>query len=100
MSALRSFKVQTMEVDEVFERIGGFGRSQIIIYFLVNSIHILLGIHTLALAFIGVEPSWTCGSGEQDTVNKCLRYGRKLCTPEYSNDFMETSIVSEVSHNS
>lgn len=87
-----------MDVDEVFQRIGGFGKSQKTIYFLVNSVYILLGIHSLAPIFIGVEPKWTCGDSEedQDTASKCLRFGQGMCVPKYSKDF--TSIVSEVSN--
>ena len=85
-----------MDVDEVFKRIGGFGRSQKTIYFLVNSIHIILGIHALALVFIAVEPNWTCEGSVPgvENLDKCLRFSQGNCSPDYSKDF--TSIVSEV----
>ena len=81
----------------MFQKIGGFGRSQKTIYFLVNSVHMVLGFHILGLAFIGVEPpNWTCGKivEDQSRDSKCLRFGQEKCLPQYPEDM--SSIVTEV----
>ena len=81
------------DIDDVFERIGGFGRFQTKTYFLMNLVHIVCGIHTLILAFIGIEPNWTC-EGPNNHQDKCLQYGLDECTPHY--DSAITSVVAEV----
>ena len=77
----------------MLEKIGGCGRAQIKIVFLVQSVHYFVLFHVLSPIFIGVEPKWTCGSSEEDQ-DACLRFRQGKCAPKYSNDF--TSIVSEV----
>jgi len=84
------------DVDEVFERIGGFGKYQRRAYFLMSSAQFAVGLHTLILTFIGapLSISWSCG--ESTTLEgKCVSYGKQDCQPKYIPT--GTSIVDEVS---
>lgn len=84
---------QSMDIDNVFTRIGEFGSAQKKIFYILCTNQIFLGFHALALAFIGPEPAWSCGRKE-DEAERCAAFEKKECSPLYSNEF--TSIVSEV----
>lgn len=84
---------QSMDIDNVFTRIGDFGSAQKKIFYILCTCQIFLGCHALVLAFIGPEPEWSCGE-KKDEVERCTAFEKKDCSPIYSNEF--TSIVSEV----
>ncbi len=80
-----------IDVDEVFERIGGFGRAQKKIYYLMNSVHIAAGLHTMILTFIAIKPKWSCLTGQQGS---CTQFNLGECEPQY--DPTVSSIIAEV----
>ncbi len=79
------------DLDEVFEKIGGFGNAQKKIYYLMNLVHIAAGFHTLILTFIGIDPEWTCKNEQKS----CLLFDSGECEPRF--DPAVSSIISEVS---
>jgi hypothetical protein len=81
-----------MEVDEVIERIGGFGAAQKKVVCLVNLAQLATAFHALSYTFLAEAPSWHCPEVQQK--NSCAIVGARSCAPKYSADF--TSIVSEV----
>jgi len=85
-----------MEIDEVLEEIGGFGRFQAKVVFLLNLGHIACGLVAMCITFVGAPPEWSCEE-RSDIVDddQCERLEEGTCTPKYSQEF--TSIVSEVS---
>ena len=86
-----------MEVDDVIERIGGFGAAQKKIVCLVNFAHIAVAFHALSYTFIAEDPGWLCAqSGDQLSKNACAMVTDGSCAPKYTSDF--TSIVTEVQY--
>ncbi len=97
---------RTMDVDEVWERIGEFGPAQKKIFFLVNLAQVYGALTVFAISFAGIDPGWSCSLETEeatesavtqdltDPVLKCYHYERGECDPAYSNRF--TSIVTEV----
>lgn len=81
-----------MDIDNVFARIGDFGSAQKKIFYILCTCQIFLGCHALVLAYIGLEPEWSCGG--KDEVERCAAFEKRDCSPIYSNEFK--SIVSEV----
>jgi hypothetical protein len=81
-----------MEVDEVIERIGGFGAAQKKIVCLVNLAHLATACHALSYTFLTEAPGWHCP--QYSGKNSCAMVDVRSCAPKYSADF--TSIVSEV----
>ncbi len=81
-----------IDVDEVFEKIGGFGRAQKKIYYLMNSAQIAAGFHTLILTFIAIVPEWSCGNKQGQGV--CTQFDLGDCKPKY--DPSVSSIIAEV----
>lgn len=77
-------------LDEVFERIGGFGKAQKKIYYLMNLVHIPTGFHTMILTFIAIDPNWTCGNKQKD----CFQFDLGKCEPQF--DPTVSSIIAEV----
>jgi hypothetical protein len=80
-----------MEVDEVIEKIGGFGPTQKKIVWLLNAASLFGSFHTLLYTFLTDDPGWRCG---QQSKSACEMVDAGTCTPNYSSEF--TSIVSEV----
>ncbi len=80
------------DLDEVFERIGGFGRAQKKIIYLMSLTHIAAGFHTMILTFIGIKPSWVCENEQEN----CLLFDSGKCEPQF--DPTLSSIIVEVSY--
>ena len=89
-----------MDVNEVLEKIGGFGWSQMRIIYPLNTIHIFCALLVMVYVFIGVDPGWTCsqpvGQATTSLGDACARVSDGSCTPEFSKEF--TSIVTEVNN--
>ena len=84
-----------MDIDNVMDKIGGFGPAQMKIVALVNLAHIVSGFHALIYSFIATDPGWICTEKNQTSLDDCALVEKGTCTQEfYSNNF--TSIVSEV----
>ena len=82
----------TIEIEAVLQTIE-FGLPQIKLYLLIHTINYNIISHILAVSFIGVEPSWTCGE-KIDLAEKCLSYIQGECRPHYMENI--TTIVTEV----
>lgn len=85
-----------MDINEVFDKIGGFGWAQMKIVYPVNMAHFVVACHVLLYSFVGEDPGWSCPqSGDEITSSdSCALVSDGTCTPKFSEDF--TSIVTEV----
>ena len=83
-----------MDINQVFNQIGGFGRAQIKIVVPLNFLHIACGLQVILYTFIGEDPGWSCPDTDTTATDNCARVSEGSCTPEFSKDF--TSIVTEV----
>ncbi len=86
-----------MEIDEVFNKIGEFGRSQKKIFFLMNIANVLAAFHVLIFTFIAEEPVWVCAKSEdasQPIRTACEMIARGECVPDYLTDYY--SIIEQV----
>ncbi len=63
-----------MELDEVLQIIGAYGRYQVIVYLLISFFDNFLSIwHMSVMAFLGFEPEHHCKVGYLFTVKEPVR---------------------------
>lgn len=89
-----------MDFDSALEHIGGFGRHQLRIYFVVSLISLPLAAQMLIVVFVGAVPEWKCPSPEGDILHcnsshaRCCDKDGSICPgAEFSTEF--TSIATE-----
>ena len=69
-----------MDFDSALEHIGGFGRHQIRIYFIVSLISLPLSAQVLIVVFVGAVPEWKCPSPEGDILHCNSSHARYIHT--------------------
>ena len=89
----------TVDMDEVFDEIGQFGRYQKKVFVWYTVYQMLASYFMMVVTFAGRTPQWHCGrdgdyTGSTTDEMNCRLYEAGECTPKYSAEF--TSIVSEV----
>ena len=90
-----------MDMDEVFDVIGQFGRYQKRVFIWYGMYQMAAAYFTMAVTFAGRTPQWHCVRGNDDNTGAtiddtgCRLFEAGECAPKYSTEF--TSIVSEVS---
>ena len=95
-----------LTTDEFLERIGGFGRYQILLTVFSNVAYMLWwGMPTMVMLFIAAEPGWKCKNNATCPFTEIKRlgddnYSFRCDIPredwEFGNDF--TSVVTEVKY--
>ena len=90
--------IATMDMDEVFDKIGQFGRYQKRVFVWYAVYQLVASYFMMVITFAGRTPQWDCV--RDDTVptsdeTSCRLFEAGKCVPKYSTEF--TSIVSEVS---
>ena len=100
----------TMDVDDVFEKIGDFGTIQKKIFFPMNILtQCFVAFHVLIISFIGIDPDWSC-TGSQDFNTKepqllfgsidpkaCELFETGHCKPQFEDGYTIVTSVSELS---
>jgi MFS family permease len=83
-------------VEDVFERIGQFGRAQQKYFFMIGFVTFLLSYQYFMTTYTDYSPAWDCVDSTDHYhhfSNRCATYERGLCFAEYSNPL--STIVSE-----
>ena len=93
-----------LTTDQIFERIGSFGRYQIVLNLFFNLCYMLWwSVPVMVMVFIASEPNWKCTNNSTcpftDSISlRDKRYKYRCDIPdgdwEFEDDF--TSIVTEV----
>ena len=89
-----------MDFDSALEHIGGFGRHQLRIYFVVSLISLPLAAQMLIVVFIGAVPEWKCPSPNGDILHcnsshaQCCDTDGSMC-PGAAFSTESTSIATE-----
>lgn len=89
-----------MDFDSALEHIGGFGRHQLRIYFVVSLISLPLAAQMLIIVFVGAVPEWKCPTSVGDILHcnsshaHCCDKDGSICLgAQFSTEF--TSIATE-----
>ena len=87
----------TRSVDDIFERIGQFGRAQKKYYFMIGFVSFILSYQYFLTTFTDYSPEWDCVDNFDHYhrfANHCIMYERGLCFAKHSNPHL--TIVTEV----
>ena len=89
------FKMTEISVDDVFRKIGQFGRRQKIYFFIIGLVSVFAGLHVFATTFVDYTPGWNCGEGatSKDNVKTCASVEEGHCTVQYDKDSPETTVT-------
>ena len=72
-SAFDSFTEMALTADQVFDKIGSFGRFQILMLLMCNILEwFWFGWPVLLMTFIAAEPSWRCVNNDINQRNSSL----------------------------
>jgi MFS family permease len=84
-----------ISVDDVFRKIGQFGRRQKIYFFIIGLVSVFAGLHVFATTFVDYTPGWNCGEGatSKDNVKTCASVEEGHCTVQYDKDSPETTVT-------
>ena len=102
---LRSPTVKTetnmteLTVDDVFRKIGQFGKAQQIYFLIIGSVSLVTAFHVFATTFVDFSPDWSCQEYAKDAGDgtPCVDVSEGRCTIQYEEGSPLT-IVTEVSH--
>ena len=100
----KTFRMKKLTTDEVLEKIGSFGRYQIVLNIFFNLCYAFWwSIPVMGAIFIAAEPGWRCKNNATCPFTETIslgddKYSYRCDIPredwEFTNDF--TSVVTEV----
>ena len=98
-STIDNTNTAAMDMDEVFDKIGQFGRYQKRVFVWYAVYQMAASYFMMVVTFAGRIPQWDCARdntvGPTTDDTRCRLFEAGECAPKYSTEF--TSIVSEVS---